>query len=533
MLHLARPGLIIGWCAASFAATTGAHTPAPPLALTAQAAQTSQASTMAPAEAEPASSLEEKPFSRAEVVAKARTLAQTPYKEPESMAPESAAALNYDQYHRIEFKRGAADWAQAPEKRFRIHYDPQGYLFDAPIKVNLVRAGDAEPRPFRAGDFNFFDLPLSPEDIEALQFAGFHLTTPLNEGGKFDDVINFRGASFFRVLAAGTDYGASARGLAVKTASQTGEEFPAFREFWIEDPGAGDALVIHALLDSPSVSGAYTFTVTPGAQTIVDVKATLFPRTEIDNVGVAPVTSMFDLAPHDPHPERRDVRPRVHDSEGLLVRLRSGEWAWRPLINPKKLEISVFAEKTPYGFGLMQRERDPAAYQDLEARYQRRPSVWIEPEGDWGAGKLTLIEIPTENEFNDNIVLYWRPDKVWKAGEEIDLAYRMVWGRAPKISTAASVVQSRVGRSLQSGRPFFVIDYDVAGIGGLDGIEPSVSAGNGAVREVHLMRNPITGGARLTFELDPEGAPYSELRANLLRAGEPVSETWLYRASAP
>lgn len=520
VLELARVAFIAGWMAVGVAA---------PIAATPVRAVQDAAP---PPQQQAPDQQQGSPFSPDMVAAMARTLAQSPYAAPEAMAPESAANLTYDQYQRIEFRREAADWRSAPQSRYRIHYDSQGYLFDAPIYVNLVKDGKTAGRPFRASDFNFFDLPLPPEDIEALQFAGFHLTTPLNTGGKFDDVINFRGASFFRVLAAGTVYGASARGLAVKTASQSGEEFPAFREFWIEEPSGGGPLTIHALLDSPSITGAYTFVVTPGVETVVDVSAVLFPRIDLDNVGLAPVSSMFDFAPHDPAPQRRDFRPRVHDSEGMMVHLKTGEWAWRPLINPRNLEISVFAEQPPYGFGLLQRERRAEAYQDFEAHYDRRPSIWIAPGDNWGAGKLTLIEIPTENEFNDNIVLFWRPAETWKAGQEIRRDYRMTWGLAAPVAPVAGVEQTRAGRSIHSGRPVFVIDFDTAGIDQLSGIEPQVSASNGAISSVNLTANPITGGVRLTFEAEPSGAAPMELRALLARNDAPVSETWLYRWSA-
>ncbi|MGE0408419.1 MAG: glucan biosynthesis protein G [Amphiplicatus sp.] len=533
MLHPFRPEFLAVSLAVSFAATTLGYsqhqaqrvTASPPIPSLKDRAEAT-ASPSPPAERGKSA---DAVFSRARVVSLARALAREPFRKPANMAPKSAAELTYDQYHRIEFKRDSADWRQTPNKRFRIHYDVQGYLFNTPIAVNLVQNGQSRPRPYRPEDFNFFDLPLSPEDIRSLAFAGFHLTTPMNKSGKFDDLINFRGASFLRVLGAGVDYGASARGLAVNTASPAGEEFPAFREFWIEDPGDGDTITIHALLDSPNLAGAYTFVVTPGSNTIVDVVASVFPRTTLTNVGVAPVSSMFDFAPHDQHPARRDVRPRVHDSEGLLIHLRSGEWAWRPLINPDKLEFSVFANQPPLGFGLFQRDRDPADYQDLEARYETRPSVWITPRSKWGPGKLTLIEIPTENEFNDNIVLFWKPDAPWKAGGEINFAYRMAWGLSPRIPPVASVGQSRAGRSLHNDSPFYLIDFDTAGIGGEASLAPSVSTSAGVIRNVNLMENPVDGGMRLTFELDPGNAAMAELRANLTRAGEPVSETWLFR----
>jgi len=473
------------------------------------------------------------PFSYAEVLGKARALAATAYEPASGKAPAAAANLNYDQYRRIEFKRDAADWADGEGSGFHLHYESQGFLFKDPIAVNLVADGQSRARPMVPGEFNFFDLPLSDEDKNALRFAGWHATAPLNSAGKFDDVINFKGASFFRALGAGNLYGASARGLALATASPNGEEFPAFREFWIERPAVGDnRLSIYALMDSPSVAGAFHFVVEPGAQTVIDVEATFFPRKDVNEAGVAPLTSMFDFAPQDPAPGRQDFRPRVHDSDGLMFRLRNGEWVWRPLSNPGRLEISTFAEQTPLGFGLIQRERRFDAYEDLEAQYEKRPSVWITPKGDWGRGKLMLVEIPTSNEFNDNIVAFWRPEAAWKKGEEIKLAYTMQWGlETPVQPTVARVEATKTGIAPDGSR-LFIIDFESENASLFEGAAPTVTTSAGSVSNVTLTKNSHSGGVRLSFELENQAGAPAELRAVLNRAGRAVTETWLYRWSA-
>lgn len=471
-------------------------------------------------------------FSFADVVAKARALASSPYAAAAPKTPAAAAALDYDQYRRIEFRREAADWSEAPESAFHVHYETRGFLFNSPIAINLVESGETLQRPFDPSDFNFFDLPLSAEDKTTLGFAGFHVTSPLNSAGKFDDIINFKGASFFRALGAGNAYGASARGLAISTASPNGEEFPAFREFWLERPKTGDnKFSIYALLDSPSLAGAFRFEVTPGAQTVVDVEATLFPRRDVAEAGVAPLTSMFDFGPQDPANGRQDFRPRVHDSDGFMFRLRNGEWAWRPLINPARLEVSSFAEQTPIGFGLVQRERRFSAYDDLEAQYEKRPSIWVAPKDDWGRGRLMLIEIPTANEFNDNIVAFWRPETPWKKGEEVRLAYTMYWGLETPVQPTVARVQSTKTGVAASGARLFIVDFESENASLFDGAVASVTTSQGAVANVTLTRNAHTGGARLSFELENAGAA-AELRAVLNRGDRAVSETWLYRWSA-
>ena len=96
------------------------------------------------------------------------------------------------------------------------------------------------------------------------------------------------------------------------------------------------------------------------------------------------------------------------------------------------LQISAFADTSPRGFGLLQRERMFADYQDLEARYENRPSVWVEPIGDWGEGAVELVEIPSEQEVNDNIVAFWRPHDPLRAKGEymLNLSPALVLGTA-------------------------------------------------------------------------------------------------------
>ena len=465
------------------------------------------------------------------VIARARVLSRTPYEKPRGSLPSSVADLSYDDYRRINFRGGEAEWADSASN-FRAQYFPQGFLFKDPVRINLVENGVAQEKPFDPTDFNFYDLPISDDDKAAMTYSGLRLTTPLNEAGKFDEFISFQGASYFRALGAGNRYGASARGLALSTASPTGEEFPRFREFWLERPRDGSSnVIIYALLDSQSITGAYRFTVRPGAATVIDVETVLFPRSELSHVGMAPLTSMFDFAPQDPLRDREDFRPRVHDSEGLMVRMQNGEWVWRPLVNPTQLEISSFTDRMPYGFGLMQRARDFDDYEDLEARYDLRPSLWIEPSSDWGEGRLVLVEIPTENEFNDNIVAYWRPNETWEAGEEYRYSYTMHWSAdAPIRPAIARVEETRIGVPVNSpNRRLFVIDFNSGDPSLLEDAQVSVSTAQGTIRDAILEDNPSTGGKRLTFQLDTEGGNVAELRAVLNRGGSAVSETWLYR----
>lgn len=467
----------------------------------------------------------------AQVVERARQLAEQPFDTDGLKAPEAARALDYDGYRRIEFRAEAAENFLPGNDRFRVMFDPAGFLFADRVAMNIVRGGQAQPRPYLPADFRFFDLPLDNEAQRSLGFAGFRLLTPLNSEGKYDELVSFRGASFFRALGMKSRYGVSARGLALGTASPDGEEFPLFREFWILAPEPGAARVeLAALLDSDSLTGAYRFVIEPGQVTVMQVEAVLFPRREVTGVGIAPLTSMFQFAPHDPDAGREDLRPRVHDSEGLMAWLASGEYVWRPLLNPQRLEVSSLAREVPNGFGLVQRQRRFGDYDDLEAAYHRRPNLWVVPGRDWPAGELVLVEIPTQNEFNDNIVAFWRPTASWQAGQSVTLDYRLEWGnQAPLVLPMANVGQTRVGRSINTGRAGFVIDFRAPAGLFEDGVVAEVTSSQGAVLNPLVVIDPQVGGARLSFELDDSEIQGAELRARLVRAGMPVSETWLYR----
>ena len=469
-------------------------------------------------------------FGLADVEALAETLASRPF-EPGNELPQAAADLDYDAFRRIQNLPGSKLWADTA-RGYQVHLDPRGYLFATEVKINVVDANGVVAKPYTADLFDFLDLPLD-EDIKAsLGFSGFRVLAPFNQSGKFDELISFRGASFFRALGAGTRYGASARGISIGTASSEGEEFPFFREFWIVKPEPGDQTIrIYALLDGQSVTGAYEFAVEPGADTRVEVKATIIPRRDLSNLGLSPLTSMYYFSPHDDlKGDVNDFRPAVHDSQGLSFRMSNGEWVWRPLKNPKELQVSVLAREAPLGFGLLQRNRDFDDYSDIEAAYHLRPGVWVEPGPGWGKGELSLVEIPTSNEFNDNIVVFWKPEEVWEKGTPHSVSYTMHWGlRPPVASEVVAVAESRTGVSQNSKNQIFVIDFEAADQALMENVEAYVSSSSGKVSNVNIKRHPERGLTRLSFELQPENAQAAELRALLTRSGKPVTETWIYR----
>lgn len=467
------------------------------------------------------------PFSRSVVIDRARALASAPFAWPEPALPKALKNVSYSEYQGIRFREDRQLFTQPPSG-FGVDLFHSGFIYNVPVEIFTVEDGKATKLAYDPGLFTF-QLSQPPEPGTPLEFAGFRARTALNRPDVMDEFVVFAGASYFRAVAAGQIYGLSARGLAVNTGFERGEEFPFFRAFWLERPGEG-RMVVHALLDGPSVSGAYRFTIRPGEETRIDVEASLFARAEITGLGLAPLTSMFLYDAKD-RPGYDDFRPSIHDSDGMAIWNGTGERIWRPLHNPRLLQISAFADSGPRGFGLIQRERRFSEHEDLEALYHKRPSLWVEPIGDWGDGSVVLVEIPAQEEIHDNMVAFWQPQAPLAAGSEMVFTYRLIWGwDAPPPEGRMPVMRTLSGAA-PGDRRRFVIDY--AGIGeatpAAAEVQASVHASAGSVHNQILMENPETGGLRISFELDPEGNDLVELRVDLLKGPEPAAEVWVYR----
>jgi glucans biosynthesis protein len=469
------------------------------------------------------------PFDRAVLVARAAGLAKHGHVLLPRPEGEGGDRLTYDQYRSIRYS-AAPIWT-GENRTFTVDLLYPGFIYEVPVNINLVVGRTARRVLFKNDLFDYArDVPLVA-GTEHAGYSGFRVRAPLNEHAELDEFLVFQGASYFRGVARGQVYGLSARGLAVRTARAEGEEFPVFTDFWIERPAEqAEQIVIHALLQSPSVVGAYSFAVRPGEDTVVDVDATLFPRVELTAFGVAPLTSMF-LFDASNRARFDDYRDAVHDSDGLQIVNGNGERLWRPLGNPRTLQVSAFLDDSPKGFGLLQRKRSFADYEDDEARYDRRPSLWVEPGAEWGPGHVELVEIPSDREINDNIVAYWQPREPLRAGAGADFKYRLRFTSEPLDASLARVVATRVGRSLDDvGRRSFVIDF--AGAGGVpEGVVLEVTSSAG---EIFFARGHVvaeTGAYRASFELDPRREDLVELRLALHASGRPWSETWLYRWS--
>ncbi len=472
------------------------------------------------------------PFNFDTLLADAKRRAAMAYTPQHSTLPAGLDKLSPEQYRSIRFNPDAAIWRKE-RLPFRLELLRAGLnVQTTTVTVSTVEDGMAQDLIATPAMFDM-DPTLQQLGKLSLPLSGFRIRAQINSKKAWDEFLVFQGASYFRGVAQHLIYGLSARGLAINTAEPSGEEFPAFTHFWIERPAPrANAIVIYALLESPSTTGAYRFTVQPGVETIMDTELTLFPRADLRVAGIAPLTSMF-LFDETNRGRLDDYRPEVHDSDGLQITSKSGEHIFRQLANPTKLQVSTFTTQPPQGFGLVQRSRQAGDFQDLENLYERRPSAWIEPKGDWGTGAVELVEIPSGRETNDNIVSFWRTAQPLNAGHPAEFAYRLIWLAKPALPKGlGEVVATRSGASLDGKRRVFILDFVGAGEK-TDGLRLDAGASRGRIWYPALTANSAIGGLRASFELDPGDSDLVELRLRILRGDKPITETWLYRWTAP
>ncbi|KLK89588.1 glucan biosynthesis protein G [Microvirga vignae] len=519
MMHLSRRTLLQSLLAATALSAWSGQAPA----------QTQQNGMPAP-----------NPFRFEDVVRRARELSTAPFEANPSQLPEPLNRLSFDDYRDIRFRPDKALLASG-NGPFRMQLFHLGFLYQRPVTVNIIRDGVPTPIPYQRELFDYGRNKIEKPLPVNLGFAGFRLHYPLNNPKVFDELIAFLGASYFRFLGRDQKYGLSARGLAIDVEGGEREEFPHFREFWIDMPKPeSDRATVYALLDSPSVTGAYRFEIYPSGETTLDITATLFPRQRIENVGLAPLTSMFFEGENDRKPTD-DYRLEIHDSDGLLMQSGAGEWIWRPLRNPTTKTISSFSDNNPRGFGLMQRDRVFENYQDLEAYYHQRPGYWVEPVGDWGEGWVELVELPTPDETHDNIVAYWQPARPYEPGQEVTFSYRLraaaaigdmhPGGKAINTFQTPPRASGSNGPSDRTHRRFII---DFAG-GNLPyyfsspeqvQLVPSTSAGQ--ITNTFLMPNDHINGFRAAVDVKLEPGQSTDLRAFLRAGNRALTETWTY-----
>ena len=472
-------------------------------------------------------------FSLDDVAAKAKDMAGQKYEAPKSNLPNEFRDMKFADYQKIRFLQEKGVWV-GDKTPFKLSFYHQGMHFDTPVKINEVTATDVQEFKYDPSRFDFGDMKFDPKATEKLGYAGFRVLYPINKDDKNDEIMTMLGASYFRVVGKGQVYGLSARGMAIDTAMPSGEEFPRFTEFWIERPQPDDNhLVIFALLDSPRATGAYQLTVRPGTNTLVDVKSRMFLRDKVGKLGVAPLTSMYLFGANQPS-KVLNYRRELHDSSGLSIQAANGEWIWRPLNNPKHLAVSSFSVENPRGFGLLQRGRNFSHYEDLDDRYDKRPSAWIEPKGDWGKGTVDLVEIPTADETNDNIVAFWKPEVIPEPGQPMEFNYRLHWTmdensiHSPDLGwvkqtlrSTGDVKQSNLIRQ-PDGSVAFLVDFEgpvLAKLGEDPAIRSQVTTDdNTELVENNLRYNQVTKGWRLTLRLKAKDSGKSiDMRAYLLR----------------
>nr|WP_269153539.1 MULTISPECIES: glucan biosynthesis protein G [Pseudomonas] len=472
-------------------------------------------------------------FSLDDVSAKAKELAGQKYEAPRSNLPNEFREMKFADYQKIRFRNEKAEWADQ-NTPFKLSFYHQGMHFDTPVKINEVTADSVHEIKYDPTRFDFGDVKFDPKATEQLGYAGFRVLFPINKADKQDEIMTMLGASYFRVVGKDQVYGLSARGMAIDTALPSGEEFPRFTEFWIERPKPGDKhLVIFALLDSPRATGAYRLILRPGTDTVVDVKSQMFLRDKVSKLGVAPLTSMFLFGANQPS-KVLNYRRELHDSSGLSIHAGNGEWIWRPLNNPKHLSVSNFSVENPRGFGLLQRGRNFSHYEDLDDNYDKRPSAWIEPEGDWGKGSVDLVEIPTADETNDNIVAFWSPAELPEVGKPLDVAYRLHWTlddaafHSPDsawvkqtLRSTGDVKQSNLIRQ-PDGSVAYLVDFEGPSLKKLlpdAPVRSQVSVGDNAELVENSVRyNEHTKGWRLTLRMKIKDASKpTEMRAALVQ----------------
>jgi glucans biosynthesis protein len=205
------------------------------------------------------------------------------------------------------------------------------------------------------------------------------------------------------------------------------------------------------------------------------------------------------------------------------------------LDNPEHRRWSIFTLESPAGFGLFQRERSYATYADLEAHYHQRPNLWIEPREPWGQGSVRLLELPTPDEYHDNIAAFWTPDAPFRAGEKRVFGYRMTWSQEEPRSRdlgLARVERTLIGLAEEPSAARWpsrriVLDFSDR-LPTLEGqpLDAQISCHGARCSAPIVTPNSETGGWRISFEAVPTTDDAVELTASLTSFGSLASEVW-------
>lgn len=477
-------------------------------------------------------------FSWAGFVQATEVKAGQDYTPPPSPAPDITEKIDYDARWKVKYLPEHTLFADSPTS-YPVAFFLLGKFFKKSVRMFVVENGESREIMYSP---NYFSMPAN-SPARGLPpnagFSGFQIKASKKQSDWFDhDWVAFQGASYFRSSGELDQYGLSARGVAINTTAGGPEEFPDFTEFYFQEgASADDPVTVYARLDSPSLTGAYKFKIEKNKGVIMDVEAHLFTRKFIQQLGIAPLTSMFWFSESNKKAGIVDWRPEVHDSDGLSLWTGNGERLWRPLNNPPRVMTNSFVDENPRGFGLLQRDRNIENYLD-GVSYERRPSLWVEPVGNWGRGSVQLVELPTDDETADNIVAMWVPEKPVDSHQSLSFHYRLHWlADEPYPATQfAHVIGTRHGRGGDPGtsRPQGVHKIVVEWAGGdltsrNEKTKPQVdlTTSRGKLSKLWIERLPFSDHWQVLFDLDVEGNEPVDLRMSLHDAGRPLSEVWL------
>lgn len=475
-------------------------------------------------------------FGLNDVVVQAKQLASSGY-QPVPKIPETLTQIDESTYGRIAFKPSAQLWSSS---RFSVLPIAAGYIYQRPVELYEVTPQSVAPIVFDKGQFDW-PSPSFAQSVPAnLGFAGFSVDYPLSGQDAKDLLLTFLGGTQLSVVAANQVEGAHARGVAIDTGLPQGEQFPMFTKFWLVRPDPADHhMTIYALLDGQSLTGAYEFVVRPdGERVSVHVTASLFPRTRIARVGLAPLSTMYFYGQIGQRPAGQ-WRPGVFESDGLLMHLGEGNWVYRSLRNPSELRINQFDADGIRGFGFMQRQKRFCYFEDVLARYEKRPSLWITTEAGFGKGKIVLVQIPTNSDLHENQIVFFQPSDTVDADHPLSFAYTLTVGdssvadeplaevRRPMIGTAKVNMDDKTDKAYR-------INLDFAGgkLGGLAPNSPVIAqidtGGTANVLEQAVVPLPEPGHWRLSMMLAPTGRGEIHVDATLAVGKKVLSETWRY-----
>ena len=461
-----------------------------------------------------------------QVVEAARQRAAEPYQPAPVALPDWLQQLDFQAWQEIRFDPSTALWG-GQGLPFSVRFHHRGSIYRPAITIREIADGQARPLHFAPDQFFYgpgVDRQRVPGD---LGYAGF--TVYARRGDGWVPALECLGGSFLRAglpLQAG---GARARALVIDAGLPSGEEFPVFTDFWLVRPAPqAKTFTVYALLDSPRVSGAYRIDLAAARPTVTTIEARLFFRDAVDKLGLGPLSSMFWHGEIGPRAD--DYRPEVHSSDGLFVRTRE-QRQWRPLGNPLRYTLQTIQVPQAVVYGLLQRDRDFTHYQDLDVAYQDQPDVLLEPEQGFDAGRLELLELPVEDPLNQNVLAYVVPERNVKAGDSLQLRYRLSWGTDLAPAGTGQVLATRIRPDVDATRTaVYQIDFGPLGDDGA-APRPLVKVEGGKLEASDLQA--LGDGWRLMLTLRRGGGRPLTVQAALRGETGVRSETWVYSVAEP